>query len=354
MTAAYNPCLQQDSILCVSATAVLSCFHCLIPDTFGLILQVKYFIKNLLAPIVNNAGTTAGNKELQIAYKELYEDCLDASNTRIGQYRKTNARKLLSAVESLGQSGVLKTLKKEDVDKIAKKFEDWWKKNIVGEIVPGKAKSIPLSHLCTQVEDSDSCTASGQEVCIPGQHLAHGFDYAAGERAFVKFVSCDPNLTIFKSAMVPKQLTMRGSDGKEYWWLVKGGEDVRQDERIQQAFRCMNKVLAADVRCAQRRLAIATYKVVPLSKLVGMIEFVRDTNTMDAIIQGNATTDEKKRRELVCEGLNREIPEYVTQISNAKKNEGRTLEAKFLQAQQRIPEDILRRGLMGKAQTAQV
>ena len=32
----------------------------------------------------------------------------------------------------------------------------------------------------------------------------------------------------------PKHLTIRGDDEKEYMFLVKGGEDLRMDQRIEQ------------------------------------------------------------------------------------------------------------------------
>ena len=43
-----------------------------------------------------------------------------------------------------------------------------------------------------------------------------------------KLASCDPEIRVMESLTRPKRLIMRGSDGKEYWWLVKGGEDLRQ------------------------------------------------------------------------------------------------------------------------------
>lgn len=44
-------------------------------------------------------------------------------------------------------------------------------------------------------------------------------------------------------------------------WLAKAGDDLRQDQRVQHVFRCMNRILSLDAQCAQRRLAVQTYKV---------------------------------------------------------------------------------------------
>lgn len=41
----------------------------------------------------------------------------------------------------------------------------------------------------------------------------------------------------------PKRLTFRGDNQKEYNFLVKGGEDLRLDQRIEQLFEAMNDIL---------------------------------------------------------------------------------------------------------------
>jgi hypothetical protein len=37
-----------------------------------------------------------------------------------------------------------------------------------------------------------------------------------------------------------------GSDEREHWFLVKGGEDVRLDERVEQLFGIINSLVAPD------------------------------------------------------------------------------------------------------------
>lgn len=58
--------------------------------------------------------------------------------------------------------------------------------------------------------------------------------------------------------------------------MVKGGEDVRIDERIQQLFVVMAGLAAQHPGCAARRLqhALATYDVVPASPRLGLLGFV--------------------------------------------------------------------------------
>ena len=43
-----------------------------------------------------------------------------------------------------------------------------------------------------------------------------------------------------------------GSDEREHWFLVKGGEDVRLDERVEQLFGIVNSLVAPDAAVGLR------------------------------------------------------------------------------------------------------
>jgi DNA-dependent protein kinase catalytic subunit len=68
-------------------------------------------------------------------------------------------------------------------------------------------------------------------------------------------------------------------------FLVKGGEDLRLDERIQQAFGIVNGFLARDRVCSARRLRIVTYRVIPLSSRAGLIQWVDGTRPFKELIE---------------------------------------------------------------------
>lgn len=59
----------------------------------------------------------------------------------------------------------------------------------------------------------------------------------------------------------PIRLVVLGNDAKEYKFLVKFGEDLRQDQRIQQLFSLMNQILANTPGTATKRLYLGTYGV---------------------------------------------------------------------------------------------
>lgn len=54
----------------------------------------------------------------------------------------------------------------------------------------------------------------------------------------------DPIVLTLASKQRPKRLVLVGDDERSYGFLVKGGEDVRGDERIEQLFEAMNAVMA--------------------------------------------------------------------------------------------------------------
>jgi phosphatidylinositol kinase/protein kinase (PI-3 family) len=43
-----------------------------------------------------------------------------------------------------------------------------------------------------------------------------------------------PQLIVITSKQRPRKLTIHGSDGNDYAFLLKGHEDLRQDERVMQ------------------------------------------------------------------------------------------------------------------------
>ena len=74
---------------------------------------------------------------------------------------------------------------------------------------------------------------------------------------------------VMASIRKPKRIVIRGHDEREYPFLVKGGEDLRHDHRIQQLLQVMNSVLAHDAACGQRGLQMTTYHVVPMTSRCG-------------------------------------------------------------------------------------
>jgi len=139
-------------------------------------------------------------------------------------------------------------------------------------------KQLPsLTSLDLQYVAPALVRATRLELAVPGT-------YIAGEPV-VTIAAFAPTLTVITSKQRPRRLTIHGSDGAEYAFLLKGHEDLRQDERVMQLFGLVNSLLAADGPCAQRGLSIARYAVIPLSPNSGLIGWVPNCDTLHALIR---------------------------------------------------------------------
>uniref|UniRef100_A0A8C5B3T0 Serine/threonine-protein kinase TOR n=1 Tax=Gadus morhua TaxID=8049 RepID=A0A8C5B3T0_GADMO len=76
-----------------------------------------------------------------------------------------------------------------------------------------------------------------------------------------------------------------GSNGCEFMFLLKGHEDLRQDERVMQLFGLVNTLLANDPASLRKNLSIQRYAVIPLSTNSGLIGWVPHCDTLHALIR---------------------------------------------------------------------
>ena len=103
---------------------------------------------------------------------------------------------------------------------------------------------------------------------MPGQSVENLFQLVEPSLP-VKIVSFDEQLLILNSIRKPKRILIYGTDEKCYKFLVKGIEDLRLDQRIEQLFAVMNALLEDE-----RDLQIMTYSVVPMTQTLGVLEWV--------------------------------------------------------------------------------
>ena len=83
---------------------------------------------------------------------------------------------------------------------------------------------------------------------------------------------------------MPKILEVRDSEGRVHKQVVKGGDDLRNDAVIQQLFRTLNDLFPKSGDDAIP--PIRTYRVVPLSPLAGVVEWVSNTVTLSKYLVG--------------------------------------------------------------------
>lgn len=115
------------------------------------------------------------------------------------------------------------------------------------------------------------------ELAVPGT-------YQVG-KPVICIDAFNPVATVIQSKQRPRKLEMKGSDGKAHTHILKGHEDIRQDERVMQLFGLCNTLLMNDTECRKRHLNIQSYAAVPLSTQSGLLGFVPNSDTLHVLIR---------------------------------------------------------------------
>ncbi|XP_050076340.1 serine/threonine-protein kinase ATM [Anopheles maculipalpis] len=92
----------------------------------------------------------------------------------------------------------------------------------------------------------------------------------------------DPKVIGVGGINAPKKLTCLCLNGTKRTQLLKGKDDMRQDAVMQQVFGILNILLRHDKETAHRKLSVRTYKVVPLSRQSGVLEWCNNTMPIGA------------------------------------------------------------------------
>ncbi|KAG0417082.1 hypothetical protein HPB47_005900, partial [Ixodes persulcatus] len=89
----------------------------------------------------------------------------------------------------------------------------------------------------------------------------------------------EPRYQLCGGINMPKVVTCVGQDGHSYKQLVKGRDDLRQDAVMQQAFELVNQLLRQQDghHKGAGKLRVRTYKVVPLSRRSGLVQWCKGT-----------------------------------------------------------------------------
>lgn len=93
-----------------------------------------------------------------------------------------------------------------------------------------------------------------------------------------KVIRLKTEFTIASGVSAPKIIVAIDENGEQFKQLVKGGnDDLRQDAIMEQVFDQVNELLKTNRSTQQRQLRIRTYRVLPLTNIAGIIEFVPNT-----------------------------------------------------------------------------
>lgn len=140
------------------------------------------------------------------------------------------------------------------------------------------ARQLPqLNNLELAYVSPSLLDAKNLDLAVPGT-------YKSG-KPIVRILSFEPTFTVINSKQRPRKLSLNGSDGNPYAFVLKGHEDIRQDERVMQLFGLCNTLLSHDSESYKRHLNIQRYPAIPLSQSSGLLGWVPNSDTLHVLIR---------------------------------------------------------------------
>lgn len=132
--------------------------------------------------------------------------------------------------------------------------------------------SLDLKYVSPKLKDAHDLA-----LVVPGT-------YQSG-KPVVKITSFNHVCQVIDSKQRPRKMSLIGNDGIQYTFILKGHEDIRQDERVMQLFGLCNTLLNNDTQCFKRHLSIHRFPAIPLSQNSGLLGFVNNSDTFHALIK---------------------------------------------------------------------
>ncbi|XP_015906953.1 serine/threonine-protein kinase mTOR [Parasteatoda tepidariorum] len=140
------------------------------------------------------------------------------------------------------------------------------------------AKQLPqLTSLELQYVSPKLLMCRDLELAVPGSYNPN--------KPIIRIAKVESALQVITSKQRPRKLTIKGSNGKDFTFLLKGHEDLRQDERVMQLFGLVNTLLTKDPETSRRNITIHRYSVIPLSTNSGLIGWVPHCDTLHTLIR---------------------------------------------------------------------
>lgn len=207
--------------------------------------------------------------------KEIEEGSRSA-NHQPDEDRVTAAKKLLQKVE-----------KRPEIGELCRKLEQLHLSliQLANKEVNPKDRSLEALKLPSELRDIKNM----EDVVIPTFPLAVNPNGVYQKDQVVGIVSFDPTFMLVGGINAPKKMACLGTDGKTRPMLLKGKDDLRQDAVMQQVFSTMNLFLERDEQARRRKLNIRKYKVVPLSRRSGLLEWCEGTNPIGCYLMGTSS-----------------------------------------------------------------
>ena len=171
-------------------------------------------------------------------------------------------------------------------------------------------KHVEMAHVSPALT-----AASGLCLAVPGTYKPL--------REIVRVTKFAASIDIISSKQRPRRMAITGSDGRKYRFLLKGHEDLRQDERVMQLFGLMNACLANNRATNRMELKIVRYSVLPLSNNSGLIGWVENCDTLNQLVKMYRESADIKlnveHRMLMAKAPNYEKMPHIHKVSAFKQ-----------------------------------
>eukprot|EP00918_Siedleckia_nematoides_P001533 GHVU01003626.1.p1 GENE.GHVU01003626.1~~GHVU01003626.1.p1 ORF type:complete len:700 (-),score=107.62 GHVU01003626.1:231-2330(-) len=155
-----------------------------------------------------------------------------------------------------------------------------------------------MKELNIQIVSPKLYSARGLDIAVPGTYRT--------DEAFPKISRFCQKVSIFASKRRPRKIDVIGDDGRCYGFLLKGKEDLKQDERVMQVVGLVNELLVAE---NMRFLVSRQLSVVPLAPQAGLIEWLDHSDTMHSLIKEHRST-QHSREDFEIALLRKQYPHY--------------------------------------------
>uniref|UniRef100_A0A915ESJ8 Non-specific serine/threonine protein kinase n=1 Tax=Ditylenchus dipsaci TaxID=166011 RepID=A0A915ESJ8_9BILA len=159
-------------------------------------------------------------------------------------------------------------------------------------------KANKKSSLCLYMHEMSPHLAylSSTSIAIPGQEFKRGLDT-------VRIYKMNKMAYVLPTKTRPKKIGFKGSDGKDYTFLLKGQEDLHLDERVMQLLTTCNQLLSEEKWVRKGggwpEYSCNSYSVTPLGPRWGLIEWVEGATPLFQIYRkwrANQAENEAKKK----------------------------------------------------------
>ncbi|OHT02706.1 hypothetical protein TRFO_30103 [Tritrichomonas foetus] len=122
---------------------------------------------------------------------------------------------------------------------------------------------------------------------VPGRYNPDEFIY-----------SIDSVMEVIGTQQHPRCLYLNTTRGEHLKYLLKGNEDLRNDERLMQFFALSNSIFKQSRETRQTNSLIVCYDVIPITTLCGLISWVTGADTFHKmVVDARKQADENKEKE---------------------------------------------------------